>query len=238
MNKKVSGLALAIILLIPKESSSEPVSMSVAAGVMLAQAAISTAVNEFVHWGLSPAKGEVEYAEQHSFRKNLTTDDFLHQIEILKNLKFFSEQKILAQHEMYRYPNFVDAIRETCPGYAGYIKKLLRELTDNYHARDVKGFGIRRSGIPFLSRLRSLNAADEYEFFELVKNLAAHVAQAEAKELQEKIALFNELYGLLDCHAKKKFMDAYMIAHRSNALLKQEIDSSHAKSAEMAHVKN
>lgn len=89
-----------------------------------------------------------------------------------------AEKSILTNHTLYRYPNYVDAMKETCPGYPEYIKTLLVDLNRHPHHRTVEGFKTLQKG----SLLFSSRANDFYEFYELVKALDKEVRIQEHQE--------------------------------------------------------
>ena len=97
-----------------------------------------------------------------------------------------AERTILTNHSQYRYPNYVDAMKETCPGYPEYIKTLLVDLNRHPHHRTVEGFKTLQKG----SLLFSSRANDFYEFYELVKTLDKEVRIQEQQAA--KAAAFQE----------------------------------------------
>lgn len=157
----------------------EPVSMVVGA---LAVAGISKAIDGVMYL-LGPSKSDNEYTRRHEERSQMSKAEFIAGIQTERQLSKTPDpdKKILTNHELYRYQAFIDAIKETCPDYASYIKALMAELDANPKTRIVRGFETdhlyhKGKGV-FMKR-----AKDFSEFYKLIQKLYAEVLMQEKQK--------------------------------------------------------
>ena len=168
---------------------------------IIASSIVSTGLNKGIDWLLTPSKTAREYEQRHEHFQFLAKAEFILEIKALRTIAGASYRKILNNHELYRYPSFIEAIKEGCPSYATYIKELLVTITHYYHGRRVRGFKIERRGNILHRHLRDIREYDHYEFYELVKKLHDEIVEQEASLRQEeayKLALANELIMVLN----------------------------------------
>lgn len=146
---------------------------------MAAGSATTHFISKITSWIFSPSKTDEEYAMRDQQLKFRTKDEFLEEIASLKKIGGFSPEMVLCQHELYRYPNFLAAIKEAFPEYTEYVKKLFNHLSECYEARVVKGFKVERKGYLGLRHLRGVRAYDYFEFYELIKELSGQIMEEE-----------------------------------------------------------
>ncbi len=208
---RISLLAVALLIIQPRKiRATDPITFAGFCCSVLYMAATSLVVSGVIGiatYLLTESKTQQEYDERHAIFYDKNNLFFLELIESIKNnprLKN-SELKILSNHEMYRYESFIEAIKESCPEYAQYIKELYAELVINYKKRKVRGFKrIYKTNI--ISReLPGHNPADDYfEFYELIKTLYQEVLVAEQLEelrnliLSKNVTAINELWNTID----------------------------------------
>ena len=157
--------------------------ISIAVGAL-----VSSGIASLTNWLTSPSKDKEEYERRHNHFKALSKDGFLDEIIIMNTTTDQAERDILRQHELYRYPNFIAAIKSVCPNYADYIKSLKEEITHNHKARLVRGFKTERRGSFLTRNLRDVQPNDYYEFYELIKWLHEEILLEEKQAiLQAKI---------------------------------------------------
>ncbi len=114
------------------------------------------------------------------FLKKQTKLYFLEMIEIKKLTE--GERFLLRLHEFYRYPNFIEALKEACPSYSDYIKLLIIDLLNDTKKRKVEGFEVKRN----VATNSRAHTDLYYEFFELIKTLYLEITQEEEQELTHK----------------------------------------------------
>jgi hypothetical protein len=140
-----------------------------------AEGIVTNVVSKLSSWIFSPSKSEAEYAARDQQLKFRTKEEFLREFEFLKKTTRCTSDLILSQHELYRYQNFLAAIKEAFPEYADYIKKLFGQISQFYEGRVVRGFKIERRGCLGLRNIRGIRSYDYYEFYELIKQLAGDI---------------------------------------------------------------
>ena len=140
--------------------------------------------NIVVDYGLSISKSEKEYQESHNFLKNQSKQYFLSTVRY--GLQESGNEAILLLHEWYRYPAFIAAIKELCPDYAEYIKKIMGELSMNHEFYTVRGFERISTTVRDKESLLSFTTYYTYPFYELIKNLYGEVIALELKEYEAK----------------------------------------------------
>ena len=186
MNKRICIVFLAGISLATVQSAKAIGAAAIGAGVL-----VSTGINKAVDgliYLFSTPKNEKDLAARHEQLKFFTKKDFIDDIEFAQLSLKKSALDFLAQHELYKYPNFIEAIKEIFPEYATYIKALMQELNDNPKARLVPGFEVDHlyhKG----AKLFKKKACDFSEFYKLVKKLYAQVL---AEEQQLEVLLLIE----------------------------------------------
>lgn len=188
MNKRICLGVFAVTALTAFNSSSvkaiEPVSM--AAGALVV-AGVGKAIDGIV-WLFSPSQTTKDYEARHERLNLFTKKEFVDDIDTARNILGKTDLEILSQHELYRYKNFIDAIKEICPGYAEYIKTLMLELDNNPTARLVRGFEtdhLYHKG----SRILKKRSKDFSQFYILIQKLYAEVLAQEVKLEEQQLAL-------------------------------------------------
>ncbi len=185
MNKHVSiaFVATASLVVAPSVNAFDPVTIAVGAA---ASAGISKAIDGLVYL-TSSSKSDQDYAAQHERLQFFTKKDFIDDITFALRITKQSALDFITQHELYRYPPFIEAIKELFPEYAQYIKALMQALEDNPKLRLVRGFEtdhLYHKGAGLFKK----NARDFSEFYELIKKLCAEVLaqeQADATQSEE-----------------------------------------------------
>ncbi len=137
---------------------------------------------------LAPSAETKEYEKLHFFLQNQSESYFREEIELIQN---GNKDLALSKYEYYRHPNFLGAIKKSCPGYCEYIKALKTKLDTDYQARVVRGFEPTRRGPLLLRYSRSLNDSDYYPFYELVKKIHADVLRIDKQREKEVLFLLN-----------------------------------------------
>jgi hypothetical protein len=178
MNKRIyiAFLAMTSFAAIPSARAMDPATMVVGG---LVSAGVNKAADGLACL-LLPSKGDKDYAARHEQLKFFTKQDFIEDIEFACSAGKKGALDFLTQHELYKYPHFIEAIKEIFPEYAQYIKALMQELNDNPKARLVHGFEtdhLYHKG----ARLFKKNARDFSEFYELIKKLYAQVLAEEQR---------------------------------------------------------
>ena len=183
--------------------------LSIAVGAL-----VSSGIASLTNWLTSPSKDKTEYERRHNHFKTLSKEGFVSEISGMNTAAGQSDHDILRQHELYRYPNFIAAIKTACPSYASYIKSLKEEITYNYKARAVRGFKTERRGSFLTRNLRDVRSYDYYEFYELIKRLSDEVlieeelAQTAAQiKLQENMAAIEKLISQLPAKEQLAFIE-------------------------------
>lgn len=150
----------------------EPISLAV--GALIATGVSKGIDGLFSLFGSS--KSAANFKERHEERRKTSKDEFILGIKLKRHLSTpaDADRKILTNHELYNYQAFLDAIKETCPDYAEYIKILMQELNNNPSARIVNGFETdhlyhKAAGI-FRKRAKDFSA-----FYILIQKLYAQV---------------------------------------------------------------
>ena len=177
MNKRTSIVALAVfsIATVPLVKAFDPATILLGA---LVGAGINKAIDGAIHL-LSPSKSDEEYTANHARFSACTKKDFLDKIEVARDHLEGGAFYFLTQHELYRYPNFIAALKETFPEhYAEYIKKLMQILKDTPNAVIVRGFETDHV-YHKCKRFLQNDARDFSEFYELIKKLYAQVLAQE-----------------------------------------------------------
>ena len=201
----VSVLVPGLLAIQPKKVHAEPLSVGGIVASVVVQLITSTSVDG-VYYLLSKSKSDQEYDLRHAFLKDKRPSYFITSIEGLKNSPDIEgiEHYLLADHELYRYPNFRQ-VAKTCPGYAEYIKQLYAELEQDYKKRKVRGFK-RVYKKNLLTRNLPGNKPEEdyFEFYELIKKLYQEVLEHEQRDLlimlvmQGDFAAINQLWNSLN----------------------------------------
>jgi hypothetical protein len=205
------SLFLSLVLALPTQAHGFDV-ISIAIGAL-----VSSSIASLTNWLTSPSKDKAEYERRHTHFKTLSKDRFLDEITIMSNTSGETERDMLRQHELYRYPNFIAAIKSACPNYADYIKNLNNEIAINYKARIVRGFKLERRGSFLTRNLRDVRSYDYYEFYELIKKLHEEVVLEEKQKLsQEKLnkdlAEIEKLIGQLSQADQQAFIEKHLKA--------------------------
>ncbi len=199
-------LFLSLLLALPTPAHGFDV-ISIAVGAL-----VSSGIASLTNWLTSPSKDKAEYERRHTHFKTLSKDGFLDEIIIMNTTTGQTERDMLSQHELYRYPNFIAAIKSACPNYGVYIKNLNDEIAINYKARIVRGFKVERRGSFLTRNLRDERSNDYYEFYELVKTLHEEVLAEEKKitsqaKLNKDLAEIEKLIGLLSPADQQAFIE-------------------------------
>ncbi|MBM3887320.1 hypothetical protein FJ364_05310, partial [Candidatus Dependentiae bacterium] len=134
--------------------------LSIAVGAL-----VSSGISSVTNWITKPSNDSAEYEKRHNHFKTLSKEAFLEEIAAMNTTSGLLERDILSQHELYRYPNFIAAIKTACPSYGTYIKALFAEISSNYKARMVRGFKVEKRGSFITRNLRSVKSTDYYEFY-------------------------------------------------------------------------
>ena len=176
MNKRmcVWFLAAVFVATVLEINAIEPVSMVVGAVVITG---VSKAIDGLMYL-FGPSKSAQEYEKRHEYLKTLSKKDFIFDIKAARQDGKKTDLQILAQHELYRYKDFIEAIKELIPSYDEYIKVLMLELENNPKARIVRGFEtdhLYHKGAGLLKK----KAKDFSEFYQLIKKFYAEVLQWE-----------------------------------------------------------
>ena len=150
---------------------------------IIVSALVGTGVNKTVDgliYLFSSSKSDKDYAASYERLRFFTKQNFIEDFRVAFSVLKHGALDILVQHELYKHPNFIEAVKETFPEYPEYIKALMPALNDNPKARLVRGFetdhlyhkgaGIFRKG-----------ARDFSEFYELIKKLYAEVLAQEQR---------------------------------------------------------
>lgn len=216
----IRKLHLGLFLIVVLISSSVLQPVGAALGMMVVQAVVTTIVSEGVRWGLSASLSDKEYKQKDAHYRWLSKEDFLKEFKREVVLSGLTQATILVSHEMYKYPAFIAAIKESCPDYAQYIKKLMNDLEENPENRLVRGFETDHLYHKCALIFKGKKARDFSEFYELIKKLYAEVvAQEQQFAVQKKaeaVAADNadeydlieveELIGALDEQCLKKLI--------------------------------
>ena len=186
MNKRVcfGVLAVAFVAVVPISKAFEPVSIAVGAVVITG---VSKAADGLLYL-FGPSKSSQDYEKRHASLKILSKKDFIDGIEFMRTLGRKSEVDILAQHELYQYEHFIEAAKESVPGYDKYIKALMLELDKNPKARLVSGFETDHLYHKFKGFFKK-KAKDFSEFYRLVRKLYDEVLQREKQASENGLAL-------------------------------------------------
>ena len=183
MNKQMCAGVIVVVYYVSVLSiqAIEPVSMVVGAVVITG---VSKAIDGLCYL-FGPSKSKQDYKERHEHLKTLGHKEFVADIESAREQGNKSELDILAQHELYRYEEFLTAIIELIPSYDQYIKALMAELDENPKARIVMGFEtdhLYHKGAGIFRK----KAKDFSEFYQLIQKLYAEVLQRERQALEQK----------------------------------------------------
>lgn len=134
-------------------------------------------------WLFAQSTTKAEYLKRHQLLEKQTKSFFLSALELAKSAQ--GSDFTLSQYELYRYPNFIQALKEFCPEeYATYIKALFIELINNPKKSEVQGFVTRHLIVSAGCGVRSINLGTYYEFFELIKILYIELVEQEIMQQQ------------------------------------------------------
>lgn len=179
------GLVAAVfVTAVPLIKAIEPISMVVGAVVITG---VSKAVDGLIYL-FGPSKSDQEYKKRHDALKTLSKKDFIDCIKYMRDMGNQSDIEILAQHELYRYENFLEAVKELIPNYNKCIKALMVELDNNPKARLVRGFETDHLYHKGAGLLRK-RAKDFSEFYKLIKKLYDEVLLREQQAMKQSIAV-------------------------------------------------
>lgn len=176
MNKRNCIVALAVfsIATVPLVKAFDPATIILGA---LVGAGINKAIDGAIYL-VSPSKSDADYTANHARFSVYTKKDFLDKIEVARDRLEGGAFYFLTQHELYRYPNFIAALKETFPEYAEYIKTLMQILKVTPNAAIVRGFETDHV-YHKCKRFFKNDARDFSEFYELIKKLYAQVLAQE-----------------------------------------------------------
>ena len=203
----ISLLIPCLLIIQPMDVKSEPMTITTAVAIGVAVNLIASGTIEGLRYFLSKSKNEEEYELRHVLFKDKRMSYFINSLETLKNISDAddAEEVFLTDHELYRYPNFVKAIKKSCPGYAEYIKNLYFELAQNYKKRKVRGFErVYKKNLLTRNLPGNKPEEDNFEFYELIKKLYQEVLEQEQRDqlialiLQGDFATINQLWDSLD----------------------------------------
>lgn len=189
----VAGIAMGNIAVV---KAIEPVSMIVGALVVTG---VSKAIDGIIYL-FGPSKSNQDYKDRHARLKLFSKKDFKESVELARETVQQADLEILSQHELYRYEDFIEVIKEMCPDYAAYIKALMHELDDNPKARIVKGFETDHLYHKWAGILKK-KAKDFSAFYRLIQKLYVQVLEQEKKLEEQRLQANKDALVASDaCH--------------------------------------
>lgn len=159
-----------------KIKAAEPLTMAfIVSGIIISVSAslVLAGVYTTADLFLRKSKNKKDYERRHTLFEGKSKTYFLDTIDALKNNADIenAELRVLSNHELYRYPKFRAAIKESCSEYSDYIKKIIVELANDRKKRDVQGFNVTYKS--------KKSQEDIFEFYELIKALHQEILAEE-----------------------------------------------------------